>query len=156
MKYEINKESIDKLFPKTDIMGYESPIHLITDQIATQISRRVDENIWEAVVKTEVVVDKDELIKALRYDRDQYDKGYVNGYNADKWISCKDRLPKVGTTCIVTVGTRYAWEKEYTYDTDVALYYADGEWETWNDWNEANEVIITHWQPLPKIPNKFA
>ena len=27
-------------------------------------------------------VDKDELIKALQYDRGQYEKGYINGYNA--------------------------------------------------------------------------
>ena len=59
---------------------YESPIELITTDIATSISKQLDNDIYQAVIKTGVNVDKDELIKALKYDREQYEKGYNDGY----------------------------------------------------------------------------
>lgn len=37
-------------------------------------------NDVNAVQRVGVNVDKDELIKALQYDRGQYDKGYADGY----------------------------------------------------------------------------
>jgi hypothetical protein len=144
--FKINKESIPtvKLFPKTDfIMGYESPIHTLTDRIAAEIRMKADEQIWEAVVRTGVVVDKDELVKALKYDRDQYNKGYVNGYNADKWISVEDRLPdKYGKyLCCTEYG-------DITIETffDAVRAYAPG---------FANR-LITHWMPLPEPPKEDA
>lgn len=83
-EYKISK---DKLQPfvelndiNIDIVGYESPIRLITEQIASDIAKKTDETVWEAVWQTGVVVDKDELIKALEYDREQYEKGYRAGY----------------------------------------------------------------------------
>lgn len=82
MKYEgfkISKESVDKVFPKKDIdiFGYESPITIAIGQMRME----QDNNIYRAIQEYGVDVDKDELIKALRYDREQYEKGYVNGYN---------------------------------------------------------------------------
>jgi hypothetical protein len=59
---------------------YESPIELITTDIASSISKQLDNDIYQAVIKTGVNVDKDELIKALKYDREQYEKGYRDGY----------------------------------------------------------------------------
>lgn len=56
--------------------GYESPIELI----ASEISSHMDENIMRAVQEVGIVVHKAELIQALRYDRDSYNKGYNQGY----------------------------------------------------------------------------
>lgn len=53
---------------------YESPI-----QLTSNVRTEVDNEIFKAIVEHNVNVDKDELIKALRYDRDQYDKGYTDG-----------------------------------------------------------------------------
>lgn len=39
-----------------------------------------DNNIIEVVHQCCIHVDKDELIKALNYDREQYEKGYAQGY----------------------------------------------------------------------------
>ena len=77
---KISKESVDKLFPKMDIdiMGYESPIQ----QILGQMRMEQENGIVKAIQEQGVNVDKDELVKALKYDRDQFDKGYVNGYRA--------------------------------------------------------------------------
>ena len=59
---------------------YESPIHLtIINDIARDIAKQTDENILRAVMSTGITVDKEELLKALEYDRQQYDKGFSDG-----------------------------------------------------------------------------
>ena len=55
-------------------MSYQSPIEVFQTQMQSQI---VGE-IYKAVMKVGVNVDKDELLKALQYDRNQYQKGYAD------------------------------------------------------------------------------
>lgn len=55
---------------------YESPIELIEKDLRTQ----VENDVYKAVLDVGVVVDKDELVRALQYDRGQYEKGYADGY----------------------------------------------------------------------------
>lgn len=60
-------------------MTYESPITLIqtqTDNFIKEINDKTDEVILKAVVNVLPQVNKEELIKALSYDREQYSKGY--------------------------------------------------------------------------------
>ena len=59
---------------------YKSPIEIFTEEIQYHF----DNNIVEAVQKYDIQVDKEELLKALIYDRDQYDKGYQDGYRAGR------------------------------------------------------------------------
>ena len=60
---------------------YKSPIEITsTDDIALQISQSIDGLIYKAVINTGVSVDAPELIKALNYDRGQYEAGYKDGY----------------------------------------------------------------------------
>lgn len=61
---------------------YKSPIELITTEITRQLNKQTDEAIYQAVQRIGVNVDKDELIKALSYDRQQYQKGYADGVKA--------------------------------------------------------------------------
>ena len=63
---------------------YQSPIEFITIQLNTQI----EDGIYKAVQKYGVKVDKDELIKALQYDRGQYQKGYND--RDSEIVRCKD------------------------------------------------------------------
>lgn len=56
-------------------MGYKSPITIIQERINMDF----ENGIFEAVQKVNIDVDKEELIKALQYDRNQYDKGYADG-----------------------------------------------------------------------------
>ena len=51
---------------------YESPINVICGEMQMLLE---DETL-EAVKNIGVYVDKDELVKALSYDRNQYSKGY--------------------------------------------------------------------------------
>ena len=71
---------------------YKSPIELLTTDIQYQIEKQQDEEIYKAVLHYIPNIDKEELIKALRYDRNQYDKGYADG-KADAMadlVRCKD------------------------------------------------------------------
>lgn len=60
---------------------YESPINVYEQisNIISDINNQKDNLVYEAVAKVGVDVDKNELIKALQYDRDQYSKGYYDG-----------------------------------------------------------------------------
>jgi hypothetical protein len=71
---------------------YKSPIDVMIADIQHQIAQQQDEEIYKAVVSVGINVDKDELIRALQYDRDQYNKGYAAGKRdaiADL-VRCKD------------------------------------------------------------------
>lgn len=54
---------------------YEASIEIIYGKIEYQI----EESIFKAIQNVGINVDRDKLIKALRYDRDQYNKGYADG-----------------------------------------------------------------------------
>lgn len=51
---------------------YESPIKIIQDRIQMDM----ENDIMKVVQRYNIDVDKDELLKALKYDREQYDKGF--------------------------------------------------------------------------------
>ena len=57
---------------------YQLPIEIIYKQVRTQF----EDNVYKAVRDYGIVVDKDELVKALQYDRGQYEKGYEEGKRA--------------------------------------------------------------------------
>ena len=62
---------------------YESPISLISQWVDEQIKEQHKQEetaiMSEITRKIGVDVDKDELIRALNYDRKQYEKGYADG-----------------------------------------------------------------------------
>lgn len=60
--------------------NWESPITKIYGEIHNEIVRQDEENCTFAIEQAiGYKVDKKELIKALQYDRDQYDRGYRDG-----------------------------------------------------------------------------
>ena len=71
---------------------WKSPIKAIMDGIALDMAKEFDDTVVRAVNHVGIVVDKDELVKALEYDRDQYDKGFDDGYAA----GVADASPKTG------------------------------------------------------------
>lgn len=52
---------------------YEAPINI---QLAEAVRLQVEDNVMRAVREYKINVDKAELLKALSYDRNQYEKGY--------------------------------------------------------------------------------
>lgn len=57
---------------------WESPI----DAKYGEVIKSFEDDVVKAVQKVGINVDKDELIKALSYDRNQYEKGYNDGFLA--------------------------------------------------------------------------
>lgn len=57
---------------------YKSPIDVLQKQIRLQY----ENDILKAVQEHDVHVDKEELLKALQYDREQYEKGFADGTRA--------------------------------------------------------------------------
>lgn len=55
-------------------MAYESPIEFIQGAITAKF----EDEVMRYVQSYEINVDRDELIKALAYDREQYEKGYAD------------------------------------------------------------------------------
>lgn len=90
---------------------------------------------------------------------------YFGKFDLGDWISVKDRLP---TTCgqyLVAVKYNHKQgEKEAQRDFDLAtwgeaIYLPGGsrcfEWTSiQNDWDEGNGFEITHWKPLPELPEE--
>ena len=72
---------------------YESPITLINKEIMYDLFINVEMPLINTLSKMEmngIKVDKDELIKALKYDRGQYEKGYEDAKAEQKkgeWIN---------------------------------------------------------------------
>lgn len=54
---------------------YKSPIKIYMSQMQME----QEDNIYKLVQKHNITVNKDELVKALAYDRNQYDAGFVEG-----------------------------------------------------------------------------
>jgi hypothetical protein len=54
---------------------YESPIEIIKGNV----HRTIECDIMRSVQEVGISVDKEELIRALKYDRGQYEKGYADG-----------------------------------------------------------------------------
>ena len=76
--------------------GYQSPIKI--NEAPSEFRRKVQEandnqmeqHILEEVRKIGIIVHKDELLRALSYDRDQYQQGYSAGrasaFRHGRWV----------------------------------------------------------------------
>ena len=77
-------------------IDWKSPLQLKINDICEDIGRATakafDDMVFGAVAEVGIEVDRDELIRALAYDRGQYEKGFVDGYRAAKneIVRCKD------------------------------------------------------------------
>lgn len=71
---------------------YKSPIEIVFPEYGNlfkEVQRKNEEEIMTCIqVETGIKIDKEELIRALRYDRDQYAKGYADGKRSKQshWI----------------------------------------------------------------------
>lgn len=83
---------------------YESPLSRIYEEIQTKIIEHEENQILQAVQNCGITVDKEELLKALQYDRQQYEKGYADAKAEQRWIPCSEGLPEEGQHCLVCDG----------------------------------------------------
>jgi len=97
---------------------YESPINIIMSDIQMSF----DGEIYKAVQRAGIDVRKEELLKALKYDRNQYQKGYND--RDSEIIRCKDCKHFNDTGC----SPGYGWCERSGMNRGVTdeWYCADG------------------------------
>lgn len=83
---------------------YQSPISQIYKDIEYKLKEDMENKTMEAIHHFGISVDKEELIKALQYDRNQYDKGYSDGR-----ASIVEELKKIKED-IMSIGN---WKEHY-------------------------------------------
>jgi hypothetical protein len=126
---------------------YKSPIDILVSDIQHQIAKQQDEEIYKAVVSVGVNVDKEELVRALAYDRHQYMKGYADG-EADatpKWIPVTERLPEnfVSVLGYMTDAGDFPPVRECYTVGNAFFFPALGDVHP-----------VSHWMPLPDAPKE--
>ena len=123
---------------------YKPPIEIIQHRANYDCSKQLDEAVFTAVVRADIHVERDELIKALQYDRDQYQKGFEDGKSfASQWISVKGRLPEEEKEVLCYLGNSIA-------KLTVVSFRRRGEWY-FDGWPCPT---VTHWMPLPEPPKE--
>ncbi len=103
-------------------MSWESPIEMIIEDI----DQKMTDGVVQMIQKVHINVDKDELIKALQYDRNQYIKGYYDGINDSQIIRCKDCKHRDPEDKKCDCGHGIIWQ----LPRDDNWFCADGERET--------------------------
>lgn len=63
---------------------YKSPIEIVMEELFQKMDEDFENSVFKAVQKVGINVDKEELLKALIYDRGQYDEGYEDAMNEVK------------------------------------------------------------------------
>lgn len=152
-KPTVSKESINRIVNEMDLSdGYNSPIFVYMrslDKMQMEIKADFDNNVWKAVIEYGVHVNKEDLLRALAYDRDQYKQGYANGvvvgYQkglASRWISVDEEMPdgKLPVRCFVLSESGVV---------GIAFWIGD----KWTD-NHLDHLpfSVSHWMYIPAPP----
>ena len=118
---------------------YQSPISIYETAMQTIMEQRENAIFAKVQDAFDVQVDKAELLRALQYDRNQYEAGYRDGKAeaTPKWIPVSERLPEQGQEVIVYSGG-------VLKPTVFAYQFWNKHYDSW--------ARITHWMPLPEPP----
>lgn len=75
---ELNQKKSEppKVEPTVNYSKYASPIKQLVQEVEVQ---RVEDMIVQVSQKVGYAIDKEQLIRALNYDRDQFKKGFIAG-----------------------------------------------------------------------------
>ena len=115
------------------------------EKIQTRIIEHEENQIVQAVQNCGISVDKEELMKALMYDRQQYDKGYADAKAEQRWIPCDERLPEDDVEVLATVtgvnGKRYVEQGSCISGTWCLAY---------DHLRFGSDARVIAWMPLPE------
>lgn len=83
-------------------MSYESPIKMYIDKVTNNIIQEEEDYIISEIHKLGIVIDKEELMRALQYDRAQYELGFRDGSKNSipiewirKWLEAQERISRI-------------------------------------------------------------
>lgn len=142
---------------------YEPPIEIMVKDVCQDIGKKTDDAIMLEITRQfDVNVNKEELIKALKYDRGQYEKGFADGskplwfpvtvgmpsehdtmfakyYGTERWnkYMFRKRSDKVEVTVELDDGTRY---------TDASRTH-DGKWDIEEKHGFVHKKVVA-WKPM--------
>lgn len=128
MEFKIS-ESVKRKIEDDITESYINPISLVMEEMSEMISKEIDNNMMVSINQTMGFnVDKYELIKALKYDREQYDKGYMDASRRyanllEENVKLEKALDKA---CEMLEKCNYQINTQIGYD----------DWETKKDWKE--------------------
>ena len=118
---------------------YTSPIEAVSNNMRIEY----EDSIMKAIQDACVEVNKQELIRALQYDRDQYEKGFADSL---RWISLKDKHPKRFENVL-------CFFPEKDYGSKIAVSYNESDYNYhFADTHRFGKP--THWMPLPAPPTE--
>lgn len=143
--------------------NYESPITVysqIVTNMANSTNDNTDESIYTAVQNVGIDVNREELIKALNYDRQQYEQGYSDGLHIYKELEiqyqkamqflihrcCPREFSEVDDiTCTFDYNKcKECWERCITDDSFNPRYHSDdihtAEWQLIEDMSETDVI----------------
>lgn len=121
---------------------YNSPIDKIIGEMQSQLVKNEEGQLMVQVTQTVGYdIDKDELIKALNYDRQQYEKGYEDGLNANRWIPVSERLPEEKQAVLVWC---------HQYKNIYCAYLEKKQWWIFGAFVQIVPSEVVAWMPLPK------
>ena len=111
IKYVDDKPPMyDELIAGVASMSYQSPIEIISQGFQTKL----EGNVMKAIYDYGIVVDKEELIKALQYDRKQYEKGFADGSRCvNRSTIQKEVLDKVSDIICDNIQGNLIWDDTY-------------------------------------------
>lgn len=125
-----------------DMLDYQSPIMVI----ASEIRQEFENNVCKVVQNMGIKVDKEELVKALEHDREQYEKGYkcaeekVGKYG--RWNDGDEILPNSDRKVLVQTNTESVFLG--CYIDEFGLWMTDSGLHLRRDY-------ITRWAEIPPV-----
>ena len=142
---------------------WESPINIstITEEIGRKVTEAQEEYIY-GQVRAVVDVDKDELMKALKYDRGQYERGYLDGRTDEqdrhRWTPVSERLPEEDTDVLITYHYQDGEGDINHMSVEITSYgdaYFGGRKCSFKEWRAPfpyfhSNYEVTAWMPLPE------
>lgn len=130
-------------------LGYQSPVEIIASQIET----KMENDTMTAIQHYGINVDKEELLKALNYDRNQYAKGYADAKKDYErpWINIENEDKLVDHYWYLIAHKDYATPMKAIYHSDFPHFV----FATSNGHCRVSYIYegkVTHYMELPELP----
>lgn len=103
-------------------MNYESPINIISQSVQN-IHGKIEGEVMKMIYSYGISIDRDELLKALAYDREQYTKGYIDAMRGKiRCADCDHYLPCICKFCGTVFKPGKSDFRHYRFQDRISLF----------------------------------